>query len=94
MPSTSTPRITAVEDRRVVEHPQQVLVQHAAEPRHHRQEQQHADEVGQRAAHAISRLGGAVTGRGQDVDAFAGAGAAAAAKAPTSMRAFTPWSIR
>ena len=52
-----------VEDRRVVEHPEQVLVQHPADPRHHRQEQQHANQVGQGVAHAISRRGGAVTGR-------------------------------
>ncbi|HYL70917.1 MAG TPA: flagellar motor protein MotA [Candidatus Dormibacteraeota bacterium] len=40
-----------VEDRRVVEHPEQVLVQHPADRADHCQEQQHADQIGQRVAH-------------------------------------------
>ena len=49
----------AVQDRRVHEHAQQVLVQHVAEPGDGRQEQQHADEIGERTAHQALRPDGA-----------------------------------
>ena len=65
----------AVQDRRVHEHAQQVLVQHVGEPRHGRQEQQHADEIGKRTAHAVRRGGRTARGRSrvghQDFDALA-----------------------
>jgi hypothetical protein len=52
----------AVQDRRVQEHAQQILVQQVGETRDGCQEQQHADQIGQGIAHAFSRRRGAAGG--------------------------------
>jgi hypothetical protein len=64
----------AVQDRRVQEHPKQVVAQHVGQARNGAQEQQHTDEIGEGIAHAFSYDPGAADGRSrarhQDIGAF------------------------
>ncbi len=88
----------AVQDRRVQEHAQQVDVQHVGEPGDGRQEQQHADEIGERTAHAVAPAVDSGGGRLR-ADHVLGTRistqvAVARRWLPTSMRDLTPLSIR
>ena len=86
-----------IQRRRIQEYPDQIVVQQPADGCHNHQEEQHADEIGKRAAHWIVSWLRAMADQPPGVRTSTRSlpgPRVSDAKAPTSMRAFTPWSIR